>query len=431
MSRSSLGGEDAAWLHMDDATNPMVVNGLVELAGRIEMSTVIRLLNELVQKSSAFGSRVIDSRTRLGTPHWKLDDAFDVAQNVDHVELEAAGDDASLRSFVCSVVSKPLDMTRPAWRVYVIDRPGFGTTLLLRVHHAIGDGFALLTVLESLCDEASVPTAPPAAVSHEHSARAYAAGLERLVALPPDSPTVLKGELSHDKRVAWTEAIALEDVKSLAQATSATVNDLLVATIAGALRRYLARRGEDVRGLEVRAMVPVNLRDDAASKTLGNNFGLVVLELPIGVPDPLLRVAVVKQSMRDLKNSPEAEIAHTILGAMGHVPRQVESLGVSFFSHKASLVLTNVRGPRSPLHLAGVRIARLMFWVPQSARLGLGVSIFSYAGEITIGVIADAALIADPDTLAADVHVELAALQAELRSHERAKAEDGSASRSV
>jgi hypothetical protein len=424
MGRDSLAGEDAAWLHMERATNPMVVNGIVELEEELSASDVIRMLERLVQTSPRFRSRVLEPRARVGAPHWQLDKDFELEWHLERVQL-APGDEAALRAFISGAISTQLELTRPPWRVHVIDRAGHGTTLLFRVHHAIGDGFALLAVLQSLCDEGDTGATLPAhaPVHHEHHALEYAVALERLVALPPDSLTILKRPLGGGKRVAWTEPVALDDVKRIAHTAGATVNDVLVAAVAGALRRYLARRGEDVRGLEVRAMMPVNLRDAASAKALGNHFGLVVVELPVGVPESLLRVDVVKHEMDELKKSPEAAVAFGLLGAMGYMPREVERVGVAFFGQKASVVLTNVPGPRQALHLAGIRIARVVFWVPQSAQLGLGVSIFSYAGEITIGVMADANVLADPDVLVADVHVELAALSAEVRNRAQHQAE--------
>ena len=112
-----------------------------------------------------------------------------------------------------------------------------------------------------------------------------------------------------------------------------------------------------------------------------------MLGLPVGIRDPLSRLAAVKQRMDRLKGSPEALATHGLLRAMGWAPRPVEDLGVWFFGTKASIVLTNVPGPRTPLKLAGEHVSRIMFWVPQSGRMGIGISIFSYAGTVTIGII--------------------------------------------
>lgn len=427
MTHDALGGEDAAWLHMEDETNPMVVNGVLELAGRLSVDRIYALL-ERVAAIPRFRSRVVEPAFRAGPPRWEEVADFELARHIEHVTL-GSSDDATLRAFVGDAVSELLDRDRPLWRVFVIDRPSTGTTLLYRVHHAIADGFALLGILLSLCDgragggragggRAGARATLPAASRRPRLARALAGAksLARVVALPADPKTVLKGVLGHKKRVAWSGPLALDDVKSAAHAASATVNDVLVATASGALGRYLARAGQpQLDGLEIRAMVPVDLRGGAPPTDLGNRFGLVVLGLPVSIVDPLARVAAVKQRMKLLKRSPEALVTHGVLRAMGWAPRPIEELAVWFFGTKASVVLTNVPGPRAPLELAGVPVSRVMFWVPQSGRMGIGVSILSYAGTVTIGVIVDAGLVPDPDALVADLDGEFAALQARLR----------------
>jgi diacylglycerol O-acyltransferase / wax synthase len=415
MTHDVLGGEDAAWLHMEDETNPMVVNGVLELAERLAVERIHTLL-ERVAAIGRFRARVVEPALHAGPPHWEDVADFDLAQHIEHVTL-ASPDDATLQAFVGGAVSGLLDRARPMWRVYVIDRPSRGTTLLYRVHHAIADGFALLGILLSLCDGGELPRAAtprPPRRTRVTTAVACARSLARVVTLPSDPKTLLKGALSREKRVAWSEPIALADVKSAAHAASATVNDVLVATATGALGRYLARAGQPLDDLEIRAMVPVDLRGGAAPTDLGNRFGLVVLALPVCVRDPSKRLAAVKQRMDRLKGTPEALVTHGLLRAMGWAPRPVEDLGAWFFGTKASIVLTNVPGPRTRLSLAGVPVSRIMFWVPQSGRMGLGISILSYAGTVTIGILADAALVPDPGALAADLHVELRALQAEL-----------------
>jgi len=418
MTHDTLGGEDAAWLHMEDDTNPMVVNGVLELAEHLPLERVYALLERIVT-IPRFRSHVVESSMHAGPPRWEEVADFDLTRQVEHVMLESP-DDATLRTFVGRAVSGMLDRDRPLWRVFVIDRPSAGTTLLYRVHHAIGDGFALLGILLSMCeggdDGAPAAAHQPAKRRRIATAVGCTASMARIVALRPDPRTPLKGPLGREKRVAWSEPLSLAEVKSTAHAASATVNDVLVATAAGALGRYLARvsPGQTRDDLEIRAMIPVNLRGGAPPTDLGNHFGLVVLGLPVGLRDPLARLAAVKQRMDRLKGSPEALATHGLLRAMGWAPRPVEDAGVWFFGTKASIVLTNVPGPRTPLRLAGVQVSRIMFWVPQSGRMGIGISIFSYAGTVTIGIIVDAGLVPDPDALVADLHVEYLALRAKL-----------------
>ena len=213
------------------------------------------------------------------------------------------------------------------------------------------------------------------------------------------------------KRAAWSQPIPLADVKRVGKLIGGTVNDVLLTTMAGALRGYLIGRGEEVDGKDIRAMIPVNLRPPEEAFKLGNHFGLVVLALPIGLADPIDRLLALKARMDDLKNSPEALVGFTILNAMGLAPTEIESLGVQFFASKATAVMTNVPGPQKRLYFAGAPIENLMFWVPQSGRMGMGVSIFSYAGNVHVGLITDAGLVPNPEEIIAGYHEEFARLQ--------------------
>jgi WS/DGAT/MGAT family acyltransferase len=188
------------------------------------------------------------------------------------------------------------------------------------------------------------------------------------------------------------------------------VNDVVVSLIAGSLGNYLRRRGEDTCGLRIRAMVPVNLRaaDDTAMS--GNRFSLVYLELPVGVTDARERLMKVKIEMDRIKGSMEPEVGWLLVQSLGLVPTPIEQMASAFYARKASLVLTNVMGPAKRIYLAGSPIRQMTFWEPESGGLGLGVSIFSYAGEITVGVVADRNLVADPDQIARGVVTEFAKL---------------------
>ena len=234
--------------------------------------------------------------------------------------------------------------------------------------------------------------------------------------LPRDPATTLHATPSGDKRVAWSEPLALSAVKRIGGASSATVNDVLVAIVTGALHRYLERGGVQTPGLELHAIAPVNLRSPGSRMDLGNRFGVVVLALPVGIEEPITRIVAVRQRMKLLKESAEATVAHGLLTLMGYAPRKIEEAAAEFFGKKASLVLTNLPGPRERLTLSRIPISRMMFWVPEAAHLGLGVSIFSYAGEVTVGVLSDASVVSDPDALMADFHAEFAAAEAECRA---------------
>jgi len=245
--------------------------------------------------------------------------------------------------------------------------------------------------------------------------------LGRMVALPSDPQTLFKGKLGRPKRAAWSEAVPLEDFKTIGKAFGATVNDVLVAVATGALRRYMEKRGQPTTGIAIRASVPVNLRPLDQAHTLGNAFGLVFLTLPIGIVDPVRRVRSIKREMDELKSSPDAIVAFGALNLIGHAPVEVEQLGLRFFGSKATAVLTNVPGPRQALYLAGRKIDNVMFWVPQSGHLGLGISILSYDGGVRLGIATDAGLVPDPERIVENFEVEFEAMRAAAKKPKPAR----------
>ncbi|MDQ3026778.1 MAG: WS/DGAT domain-containing protein, partial [Pseudomonadota bacterium] len=227
----------------------------------------------------------------------------------------------------------------------------------------------------------------------------FATELARLALMGRDASTRFKGALGERKRVAWAEPLPLDEVRIVGKALGCSINDVLLSMAAGALRDYLLDKGDAVDGIEIRAIVPVNLRPAGASRSLGNKFGLVFLDLPIGTAHPLERLYEVRHRMLALKGSYQPIIALGLLNAVGYGPKALQQQVTALLGNSASAVMTNVPGPQKPLYFAGKRIVELDFWVPQSGGIGMGVSILSYDGRIQFGVITDAGLVPDPDAI--------------------------------
>ena len=438
---------DAAWLGMEDPTNLMMVTGVMTLDGKVDLKRLRAVLDRRLAPFQRFHQKVVRPRSRGFLPHWSDDPHFDIDNHVRHIALPAPGGDKALSDMVSDLMSEPLDFSKPLWQMHVIDGYEGGSVVLARIHHCIADGIALVRVMLSLTDASAKAALPRAAAKSPAPGfrisldwlpgavgRGLAAGqgllanpgklsdmarlgahgayrLGRLVALPPDPGTILKGELGRRKRAAWSKTIPLDDFKSIGKALGATVNDVLIATATGALRRYLESRGEPTGGVAIRASVPVNLRPLDAAHTLGNAFGLVFISLPVGIVDPVRRLRAIKREMDELKGSPEALVAFGVLSVMGFAPVEVERLGLRFFGSKATAVLTNVPGPREPLYLAGRKLEKIMFWVPQSGHLALGISILSYAGGVMLGVATDAGLVPDPEGIVDGFALEFEAMR--------------------
>jgi len=238
-------------------------------------------------------------------------------------------------------------------------------------------------------------------------ARADTKALAHVLLAPPDAKTALKGDLGVARRVAWSQPLPLADVKRIAHGNDATVNDVLVAAMTGALRAFLRERDSLVQ--EIRAFVPFNLRplDRPLPASLGNKFGLVFLPLPVGARTPAMRLRHVKRHMGEIKRSPEGAIAYGMLELMGLTVAQVESAIVDLFSARGTAVITNVPGPTEPVYLAGAPVSAVAVWAPTSGSVSMSVSIFSYNGEVTVGVMADAGLVPDPEALVGGFASEL------------------------
>jgi WS/DGAT/MGAT family acyltransferase len=442
---------DAAWLRMDRPTNLMMIVGVVVFDSRVDFRRFRRTIKERFLAFPRFRCR---ARQDAVTADWEPDEGFKLDRHVVRARLPRPAGQAELEDFVSALASADLDRDHPMWQFHFIERFQGGSAAILRIHHCYADGMAMIRVFLSLTDAEANPSAekPGAAESGRRPRaaadggdwfgrlgipgagllrQAYAEGaaflgraadlarnpeqagelarhalgiageLARVALLADDPPTRFKGPLGARKIAAWTEPLPLAEVKAVARALGCTINDLLLSTAAGALGSYLRQHGEDTDGLSIRATVPVNLRDPAAAASLGNYFGLVFLELPIGIRDPLERLYAVHAAMTQLKGSYQPLLTLGLMAALGRMPATVEAAAIDLLSTKASAVATNVPGPQQPLYLAGGRISRLIFWVPQSGAIGLGISILSYAGQVQFGLIADALRVPDPDEVTA------------------------------
>lgn len=438
--RDPMSRVDTAWLRMERPTNPMMITGVLMFAEPMSLERLKRVVRERFLSYRRFRQKAVV--TPAGA-HWETDLNFNLDWHVQHAALPGRGDKRALERFVSQLASSPLNHDRPLWQFHLVERyEGGGSALVARIHHSYADGIALVQVLLSLTD-----TQPDAAdgsglprtwLKQQHAGVARRVGavdryvqlgskvvekglemyrdptlaavlakeggeiareLLNALALSDDPPSLLRGRLGVSKRVAWAEPLDLEEVKAVGRACDCTVNDVLMATAAGALRSYMLERGEAVDGVTMRATVPVNLRPLEHARKLGNHFGLVFLDLPVGEGNPVRRLEHVARCMQGLKGSRQAIVAYGLLAALGMAPAAVQGLALELLSRKATAVATNVPGPQQPLYLAGCMLREMMFWVPQTGSIGVGISILSYNGRVHFGLIADGRLIPDPDAV--------------------------------
>ena len=444
-AREPMSKVDTAWLRMESPTNLMMITGVLIFSERLELKKLKGVIERRFLAFRRFRQKAVDSGSAA---FWETDPDFDLDWHVRPAALPGKADKAVLEKFVSDLASTSLDHARPLWQFHLVDNYQGGSVVLCRIHHCYADGLALVQVMLSLTDAAPVPekraelaqawlkrdqggviqrllepTRAGLSKAMAIGGKALGKGSELLrdpalramlakeggeitrelaaaLSLADDPPTAFKaGPLGASKHCAWAEPLPLADVKAIGKILRCTVNDVLLACAAGALRSYLLAIGEKVDGVTIRATVPVNLRPLEHAKKLGNHFGLVFLELPIGEANPLRRLERVAASMRELKRSRQAILTFGLLAAVGMAPVALQRIALELFSRKATTVATNVPGPQMPLYLAGRQVRELMFWVPQNGSIGMGLSILSYNGRVHFGLIADGKRVADPDAI--------------------------------
>lgn len=442
--REKMSPVDTAWLRMDRPANLMMIVGILVFDARMDFERLRKTLQyRLSDRFRRFRQRV--QRDTVGA-WWEDDPEFDIDNHLVRRALPAPAGKEELQRLVSELAAEPLHPSRPLWRFEFIENYDGGTALIARFHHCIADGIALVGVMLSMTDpQPDAP--PPEPVPAKQRSRnpdpwlallepmtqaslaafgmttrfwngylklimqpelmlkfgkdgtGFAAELVKLLAMPADSPTRFKGKTGPRKQVAWSDLLPLGEVKALGKMLGCSVNDILLSAVAGALRAYLLAQGDPVDGVEIRALVPVNLRSEKDAGTLGNRFGLVTLLLPIYEGNPFARLFEVRRRMLELKGSYQPPLTLLLLAASGYAPKLLQEKFLDMLANKASAVMTNVPGPQQPLYLAGKRIEQIMFWVPQSGDVGIGVSILSYNNTVQFGLITDRRFLPDPETV--------------------------------
>ncbi len=432
--REHMSSVDTAWLRMERPANLMMITSVMILKDPLEFTHLKKAMEQRFLSHRRFNQRVVQEGNNA---YWEIDPDFDLNRHIHRVALPGAAGKEELEEFVSDLRSTPLDFSKPLWQMHLVENYQGGVAFILRIHHCCADGIALIYVLLSMTDVAPFETKPPPdrydkeevhgiferffepatefvnntlkfgrglleEISHPSHLIDYAKqGTElivetaKLAIMPNDPDTLLKGKLTVSKRVAWSNPISLAEVQSISKILGCSINDVVLSAVSGALRAYLIEKGGEVNGIEIRAAIPVNLRHKG-DNSLGNHFGLVLLTLPLGISNPIERLYKVREFMKGLKGSYQALASFGIMGILGYGPNSLEQPALELLSKKATLVMSNVPGPLYPLYLAGSEIKEIMFWVPQTGEIGIGVSILSYNQHLQFGIMSDERLISDP-----------------------------------
>lgn len=444
---------DTSFLHVEDEVSHMHI-GLVSLFEGPPPShdEFLARLEAKLHRAPRYRQRVRFVPLEAGRPVWHDDPHFALGYHVRRTALPAPGGDAELRTLVGRVMSQQLDRSRPLWELWVAEGLSDGRwALISKLHHAMVDGLSGSSLLALLLDEERDAPAPEPVpwrpASEPGGAALLAAALADRVRSPwieiraavdalgdpaglarqaahtvpglaayaglarPPAPSALNGPLGPHRSWAWTQA-RLAEIREIRRAhPGVTVNDVVLAAIAGGLRTLLAQAGEPV-DRTVRTLVPVSVRADDASGVPDNRVSAMFADLPLGIEDPAARLHAVSEHMLWLKATHETTAGQMLTAMGGLAPELALGLGARIATRlpqrSVNTVTTNVPGPQRPLFLAGRRMLEALPYVPLAGHVRIGVAIYSYDGAIVFGVSGDSDGPLDPVVLCRGIESAMA-----------------------
>ncbi len=476
-----LSALDAAFLHLEGPSTPMHVGAvsifegarLRDSRGWLDQPRLIRRIEARLDRVPRFRQKLAFVPLGQGRPLWVDDSHFNIRYHVRMSALPAPGDDASLAALVGRLMSQQLDRHRPLWELDVVDGlAGDRVALVWKTHHCMVDGVAGMELAAHLFDaDDDTPEPPPPAPfvarpAPSEALRLVDAWIERATldsargrtlreALRTPRETLARlddlreGMVSlvgggfaprtslnrpigpHRRFVGRT--VALARAKAVKNALGGTVNDVVLAAVAGALRALLLERREAVRGLELHALVPVSVRDAAQAGALGNRVSALVVGLPVGEADPRRRHATLVARTAELKRSHEMVGAQMLTSFSGFAPATLlqQAVRLQWAQRFVNLVVTNVPGPQFPLYFAGARLREVFPCVPLAPNLTMSVAVVSYAGALCFGLMGDWDAMADLERFGAELDAAFAQLESIAGAAGRPRPAARRASRSV
>ena len=468
-----LTGLDSSFLHLERDSAHMHVAGCMVFEGDPPA------YNELVEQILSRLHLVPRYRQRLafvpfnqGRPVWVDDPHFNVRFHVRHTALPSPGGDEQLKRLAGRVFSQALDRSRPLWELWLVEGlAGDRFAMLSKTHHALVDGISGVDIATVLFDSSPqpVPVAPPdqewVPRPLPSSAELLADALLERVTVPgeivrgvratlrgprhvagralravggvsamaraglqPAPPSPLNVRIGPHRRFTWVEG-DLGQFKAVKNALGGTVNDVVLASVAGALGRYLRMHGETTDETSLRAMVPVSIRADVERGALGNRVAAMWAPLPVGIIDPVERLETISRDMAGIKSSGQAVGAQVLTELTGFAPPTIMAQAARLQAHQRmfNLVVTNVPGPQFPLYMLGRRLHAMYPMVPLAENQALGIAIMSYNGQLNFGLNADFDALPDLEALADELRAsieELVAAAGEESPTVRATARD-------
>lgn len=461
-----LSPADAALLHLEDADTPQHA-GMVAIChdpgGAVDQATLSALVRSRLAQVPRYRQAVREVPGHLANPVWVDDAAFDLTYHVRRSALPRPGCDAALWELVARIMSRPLDRTRPLWEMYLVEGlEGDRFAILSKTHQALVDGVTTVDLGQLVLSRSSdaVPTAGAAGTTDRWRAAAAPSSTALVVGAIVDAARQPTQVVEHARRsvgdvrdvasrvlgVAATLAstarsalrpvpvsplnvrtgaqrlfatvdTSLEDYRKVRAALGGSVNDVVLATVAGALRTWLQTRGEAVRtGSTIRAVVPVSVHEPGGGDAgpLGSEVSSYLVDLPVGEPSAAMRLHQVGYATQAHKDSGRAVAADVLVALRGFSPPTLHAVGArvatSLARRASNLVITNVPGPQQPLYVAGARMLTTYPVLPVARGQAVSIGLTSYDGAVHYGLNADRAAMPDVDTLAACITEALAEL---------------------
>ena len=453
MTKERLAPADALFLHLEDDNTHMHVASVTIFEGSVDYRAAVDEVARRLHLVPRFRQKLAFVPFNQGRPIWVDDPHFNIEYHLRHTALPEPGDEEQLKKLAGRIMSQPLDRSKPLWEIWLVDKLiGDRFAMISKTHHCLVDGVSgadLTAVLLDLTPDAPPAVGEPWSPHSEPSgvsllteairermtqpveiARGFRAALraprrllksatsslEALGALAwaglnPAPRTELNVSVGPHRRVEFVRA-SLSEFKQIKNVLGGTVNDVVLAVVSGALRRFLMNRGVDTRGLELKAMVPMSTRAEHEQGALGNRVTSMAAPLPVYEEDAALRLSIVKEAMKDVKSSKQAVGAEMIMDLSGFAPPTILGQAARLQANQrlVNLLVTNVPGPQFPLYTQGHKLLDLFPMAPLGANQALNVAVMSYDGQLFFGLLADYDAIPDLSVFADGLEKSIAEL---------------------
>ncbi len=459
---------DTVFLNLEREGMPLNVASVCVFEGELPFEDCLHFIESKLPLVPRYLKRVTPPPFGLGLPTWEYDPGFDLRRHVREVTLKH-GTDTELKTFASKLFSKVMDRRHPLWDMTIVHGlKGKRTGLVVRLHHCLADGIAGVGMMNALFDpRAQAPplTAPKKTQaprpndalasltaglldSYSGFAKRILSGLndalnmvERAAAnggaVPTEEFSRLLPEITAvtdrlrfnvichgPQKFAWAE-ISLPEVKAVKATFGASVNDVILAVVTAAFRRYLEAHGDAVKGRLLRMMVPVNVRGNESPGEMGNSISLVPVTVPLDVRDPKKLLAAVHRRTEFLKNAHAAELVGLTGGLIGLFPNGLQALAGPILSQLPitpfNLVCTNIPGPQYPLYLLGHKMLRWYPYVPVGGEMAVNCAILSYDGMMYFGFSGN--VHAAPDLLRLEEFLKISSLPSCAKRQESSRRE--------